>query len=196
MSRIKKLEGTDLHSIRKWFAETVEAIGGEGWHADDSAASIINGRTGKRLFSDDEAAIVREAMRQIFIAARSWADDGLVYDLAMMGSIPVEEAYPGIVIDSFTSAGRLGYVTIPGREYPNVLVENGGQYAILEFPQRSGPISEHEHFILKAVDKLPADYSRNPSSIRVVEGSPIVFGDLSEVEDLVFEMAREGRYRS
>lgn len=196
MSRVKKLQSTDIQSIRHWFAETVEAIGGEGWHADDSPASIINGRTGKRLFSDEEAVIVKDAMRQIFVAARSWADDGLVYDLAMMGSIPVEKAYPGIVIDAFTPAGRLGYVTIPGREYPNVLVENGGQYAILEFPQGTGPISEHEHFILKAVKKLPANYSKNPSSIQVDEGNPSVFSDLSEVEDIVFEMAREGRYRS
>jgi hypothetical protein len=136
-------------------------------------------------------------MGQIFkTASKSWADFGIVYDLAMMGSLPVEKLYPGIIIDAFTSAGRLGYVTIPGREFPNLLVENGGKYAILEFPQATGLISEHEHFVLKAVDKLPANYSDNPSAIRVAEGNPVRFSDISEVEDLVFEMASDSAYRA
>jgi hypothetical protein len=196
MSRINRLEATDTQSIRKWFAETVAAIGGEGWHADDSPSTIVKLSTGERLFSEEEAAIVRQAMKDVFKAARSWPEPDMVYDLAMCGSIPVEALYPGIIIDAFTSAGRLGYVSIPGREFPNLLVENGGQYAILEFPQGTGPISEHENFVLKAVLNLPADYSENPTSIPVDEENPVRFSDLFEVEDLVFDMAKSRGFRA
>jgi hypothetical protein len=196
MSRIKKLEGTDIQSIRKWFAETVEVIGGEGWHADDDPASdpIINIRTGAELFSEEEARIVSQTMKRVFAAAQDWPDPDFVYDLAMKGSFDVEKFYPGFVLDVSGPAGRLNFVSIPGREFPNLLVEEAGLYAIVEFPQKTGRASEHTHFTMWQVDRLPAGYEKNPASIEVDEQDPIEFSDFSDVEDLLAQRARQNAY--
>jgi hypothetical protein len=192
LSRIKKLEGTDIQSIRKWFAETVAVIGGEGWHADDDPTNdpIINGKTGEHLFSDEEAVIVSQSMRQIFRAAKDWHDSDMVYDLAMNGSFDVEKLYPGFILDVSLIAGRLGYVTIPGREHPNLLVEEFSQYAILEFPDRPGPVSEHDHFILKAVEKSSVGYPIDPNTLVVLEDQSLEFTYIDELDERIVELAR------
>lgn len=195
MSRIKKLEGTDIQSIRKWFAETVEAIGGEGWHADDDPTHdpIINGKTGEHLFSEEESRIVSQSMRQIFKAAEDWHDPDMVYDLAMNGSFDVERLYPGFILDVSLISARLGHVTVPGREHPNLLVEEAGQYALVEFPDREGPASEHERFILKAVEKSSVGYPINPGTITVQEDQILEFVHIDELEDRIMELAEGAR---
>lgn len=196
MTRIKKLAGDDFNSIRKWFADTVAAIGGEGWHADDnpSVDPIVNGRTGERLFSEEEATIVSETMKRVFAAAQDWPDPDFVYDLAMKGSFDVERFYPGFVLDMSGPAGRLGFVSIPGREFPNLLVEEAGLYAVVEFPQKTGKASEHTHFTIWQVDRLPAGYEKNPGTIEVDEYDPIEFTNFGDLEDLLAQRARQNAF--
>lgn len=189
-SRIPELADTSYFTSRKWFETLIDTIGGEGWHADDDPTDIVNTKTGKRLFTVEEGKIVARAMQAIRLAAKEWAAPDLLYDLAYGGPFKVEREYPGFHLDVSIIAGRLGHITIPGREHPNVLVEEIGQYALLEFPDRNCPVSEQEHFILRAVEKSSASgWPLDPDAIVVLEDQVLEFTCIDDLEEKLVELA-------
>lgn len=191
-SRIPKLENTSYLAIRQWFEAVTDYMGGEGWHADDDPSGIIDPRTGGPFFDKKELEIIYKSMRQIRIASQKWRDPDLLYDLAYGAPFKVERAYPGFHIDVSTIASRMGHTFIPGREHPNLLVEEMGQYALLEFPDRSGPVSEQGHFILRAVEKSSATgWPLDPHAIVVLEDQVADFTDIGDLEERLIEFAEE-----
>ncbi len=193
-SRIPELENTSYLAIREWFRAVTDHMGGEGWHADDDPSDIVNSRTGVLFFTDEEADSVKRAMKRIRPASQDWHDPDMLYDLAYGGPFKVERAYPGFHLDVSTIAGRLNHTTIPGREHPNLLVEEMGQYALLEFPDRNGPVSEQEHFILRAIEKSSADgWPLDPAAIVVLEDQVASFTYIGDLEERLVEFAEELR---
>lgn len=196
-ARIPELTSTSYLDIHRWFEAVVTYMGGEGWHADDDPSQIIDMRTGQLLFTDEEAAIVQRAMNRIIPVSQDWKDPDLLYDLAGGGPFKVERAYPGFHIDVYTAASRMGHTTIPGREHPNLLVEEMGQYALLEFPDKSGPVSEQQFFILKAVEKSTAQgWPLDPEKIVVYEDQSLEFDDIDDLDEMLIEFARANQSAS
>ncbi|NTF17377.1 hypothetical protein G6L37_02975 [Agrobacterium rubi] len=193
-TRITELADTRYSTIKQWFGSVVDHIGGEGWHADDDPFDIINIRTGERVFTDEEARIVTNAMRKIRPAADGWVDPDQLYTFAGDGVPRVEKDYPGFTLDVSLLAGRLGNVTIPGRALPNLLVEEYGQYALLEFPDSEVPVSQQELFILKAVKKSSvSDHPIDPRKLVVLEDQTLEFHAIGDLEEKLVEMAKGGR---
>lgn len=178
--RIPELAATDLDTARAWFAQVVEAMGGKGWHADDGVDDL-------GIFTPDEAKAVSAAMSRIRQAAKHWPDFDILYDLAAYGTIPAERVYPGLVIDVSLPAGRLGYPSIPGRDVPNVLMEDYSQYVILEFPEADKPVSQQSTFVMKTVFFPGADMDL--ATAVVDEEDFVVFHDIREAENRLLEIA-------
>lgn len=193
-SRIPELESTSYHAIREWFMAVTDHMGGQGWHADDDPSDIVDQRTGKPFLTTEEADVVLRAMRRIRPASQEWLDPDMLYDLAAGGPFAVERAYPGFYLDVSTIAGRLGHTTIPGRRHPNLLVEEMGQYALLEFPDRSGPVSEQGRFILRAVEKSSAEgWPLDPQAIVVLEDQTVEFASIRDLEEALVDFAEDIR---
>jgi hypothetical protein len=191
---IPELRDTDIDTIREWFASVVASNGGEGWHADDDPHEIINGYTGQYLFAEDQASAVAKAMSRIREAAQTWPDPNLLYDLAMLGKFSVEEMYPGFILDRSLISSRLGSVSIPDREMPNLVVEEYGQYALLEFPDRNLSAREQESYILRPIDKASVGQrSIDPRKLVVSEDEYLEFSDIKDLEEKVVELAEGGR---
>lgn len=178
VGRIPALEDGSLGAAKKWFATVVPLVG--GWHADDDVGDLG--------FSAAEAAEVRRTMVQIRRAAASWPDPDLVYALAAEGSFKIEKAYPGFELDVVFAASRLGFTCIAGRELPNLVMEDVGQYVLIEFPDRTGPVSKHSTFVMKKAE-VPDGWNYDPRQVVVDEASAHVFHDLSEADQLVVRIA-------
>jgi hypothetical protein len=192
--RIPELEDATYPAIRRWFETVTDYMGGEGWHADDDPSDIIDRRTGKPFFNEKELEIVYRAMKQIRPASKDWHDPDLLYDLAYGGPFKVERAYPGFHLDVSTIAGRMGHTFIPGREHPNLLVEEMNQYALLEFPDRSGPVSEQRRFILREVESSSVmGWPLDPEDIVVLEDEILEFGSIYDLEDRIVAFAEGER---
>jgi len=192
--RIPELQNTSYIAIREWFEAVTDYMGGEGWHADDDPSDLIDPRSGDRFFTEEESGIIQRAMTQIRPAAQEWSDPDMLYDLAYGGPFKVERAYPGFHLDVSTIAGRMGHTTIAGRTHPNLLVEEMGQYALLEFPDRNAPVSEQNHFILRAVEKSSASgWPLDPDAIVVLEDQILEFTCIDDLEERLIEMAEGAR---
>ena len=188
--RIPELQNTSYLAIREWFKAVTDYMGGEGWHADDDPSNLIDPRSRDLFFTDEESEIIQRAMKQIRTAAQEWNDPDMLYDLACGGPFKVEREYPGFHLDVSIIAARLGHITIPGREHPNVLVEEIGQYALLEFPDRNCPVSEQEHFILRAVEKSSASgWPLDPDAIVVLGDQVLEFTCIDDLEEKLVELA-------
>jgi len=74
-SRIPALRDTSFDGMLTWFAKL--SIRGLLFHVDDDPAEIIDASTGKRTFSDEEAATLRIMIVRLF---RKHGDD--VYEAA------------------------------------------------------------------------------------------------------------------
>jgi hypothetical protein len=171
--RIPELRDTELATVKDWFAQVVPLVG--GWHADDSVFDLD--------FTPEEAKEVSASINRIFRGRKNWPDPDLLYDLAAHGIFEVEKAYPGFKLDVGLPSRRLGHSYIPGRELPNLLVEDGGQYVIVEFPDRVGPVSEQSVFVMKSA-RGPVGEDFDPSAYVVDEESAREFHDISNVEGI------------
>jgi hypothetical protein len=63
-SRIPALNDTSFDGMQAWFAQL--STRGMLFHVDDEPAEIINVGTSERIFSDEEAAVLRAAIAELF----------------------------------------------------------------------------------------------------------------------------------
>jgi hypothetical protein len=172
--RIPELRDTEFATVKDWFVQVVPLVG--GWHADDGVSDLD--------FTPEEAGEVSAAMARIFRGRGNWQDPDMLYDLAAHGSFEVEKAYPGFQLDVGLPSRRLGHAYIPGRELPNLLAEDCGQYVVVEFPDRVGPVSGHSVFVMKKASG-PVGEDFDPSAFVVDEESAQEFDDVYKVEAMI-----------
>lgn len=186
--RIPALEGTTVTDAKKWFVEVIAAIGGTGWHLDDGPHGIV-ARDGAPLFTMDEADAVETAVKRLRLASAEWSDPDFLYHMAGNSGFAAEALWPGLIIDAgVLPCIRSGYVSMEGREVPNLVFEDG-PFFIVEFPEMEGPISEHGLYWLSEVSGARhTDTGFDLSDAVVDESSRVEFHDLGEVEDVAIDM--------
>lgn len=193
IGRIPHLAGVDLPSARGWFTETIVAVGGEGWHPDDKAGDILDGE-GNPLFTPLEADYVDDAMSRLREGSRSWPDPDFLYHISSLPKFDIEQIWPGIVIDiGVLPCLRTGYASLAGHDVPNVVVEDGAFY-LVEFPELTGPISQHSRFVVSVLDHACfRGHLIDTSSATVDRGSSVEFDDIDALEGVMSTMAVSAR---
>lgn len=138
IDNLPALQGTTFQAAKEWFAQLRPHASGvyiRGWHLDDPFEGTVG-------VTPEATRQIAETARQIRENSRQWADASVAYDLCGDVKVQAEQLWPGFVADVFTSASRTGYVSIPGRELPNFVIEEyDGEFFLLEFTT-VGPISE------------------------------------------------------
>ena len=184
--RLPTLEGTDVVSAKRWFAQVVGIIGGEGWHADDDVSDIMKGSTGSLLFDEEESDYVNQAMSDLFDASSSWPDPGLIYSLAAQGKFDVETIWPGFDLDVVPSGSlRTNLESMEDHPLPNILIEDGEVF-IVEFPQTTGKASDMTGFQISHLAGASYDELGFDTKDAVIDRSTSArLGDLSEIDDFI-----------
>jgi len=136
---------TDVMSAKAFFGRIAD-LGGQ-FHADDSVVGLVDGNTMEQVFDDEAAAIVDEAVDRFRAASRRWPDPDFLYALAAVGRFEIERAYPGFVLDrSIPMAAAMSYQTLPGQEFPTIVVEDCNRFVAIQILPGQGRASEATAF--------------------------------------------------
>jgi len=187
--KIPTLEGTDVLSAKKWFAELF-AAGFGGFHADDP----LVGEHPDVL--DNAAARKAQAIiDRIRSATKGWPDPEFIYSLAAEGGFKIEADYPGFVVDrSIPAADRTGYVSVAGQKLPTLIVEENGTFALLRFSPGRGRLSECA--VIEVVPVLGASFRADnpdqpyidPSAMAVLEDEAVRVASFEQLDDAITEV--------
>jgi len=136
---------TDVLSAKAFFRRIGE-LGGQ-FHADDAVEDLVDGHTGEPVFDDEASAIVDAAMNRFVAACHTWPDPEFIYPLTSVGKFAVEDAYPGFVLDrSIPMAAAMSYQTLPGQEFPTIIVEDCNRFVAIQIQPGQGRASEATAF--------------------------------------------------
>lgn len=186
-SELPTLAGSSLQDAQAWFTQLRPHSSGAvlpGWHADD-------GFEGAPGFSEEAIGAINATVTIIFEYARDWPDADVVYRLTAGEIVRAETLWPGFVADIETSAGRIGYVSIPGRDKPNFVIEDfGGEFYLLEF-EGAQAISQCSAFTMTPLsgvdfvaDRSPVEYV-DVSRARFIGDMTVEFSEIAKVDEVL-----------
>jgi hypothetical protein len=180
IGRVPELPDTSVPSLQAWF-KAIHAWTGGGWHADDPATDLA-------VFTNEEGVYVERCMEEIRAAAAAWPDPDYLYTLCGDGPARADSVWPGFVLDAHLDSARIGNPSFEGREYPNVVMEDGGVFFMIEFREKTGFATAHDEFRIMEVDG--ARFGVNGRYVDLSEAAPVeetavTFHDLSDVDRIV-----------